>query len=227
VRRDAAAIIVAAGRGLRFGGRRRKQYVLLKGRPLLRWSVEAFANSPSVGALIVVVPQTDVRRVTRQLASLKTQKYMKVVAGGKTRSESVRRGLKAIPGGLAWVAVHDGVRPLVTSAVIERTFAGARRYGAAIAACRSKDTVKLAQSNGCIKTTPSRESVWLAQTPQIFKRTLLERAHARNANRTVTDDAQLVERLGNRVKLVESPPENLKVTVPSDLEMARLILKAR
>ncbi len=147
--------------------------------------------------------------------------------GGLTRADSVRQGLKAISGTIRWVAVHDAVRPLVRPELIEETLRQARRHRAAIAATPSQDTVKLANGDGCIHRTPPRETVWLAQTPQVFERSLLERAHAKGSRLKVTDDAQLVERLGVRVRLVEAPAENLKITRPIDLVVARTLLMGR
>jgi 2-C-methyl-D-erythritol 4-phosphate cytidylyltransferase len=126
------------------------------------------------------------------------------------------------------VAVHDAVRPLVTAELIENVIRKARRYKAALAAAPSKDTVKLAERNGFIRATPDRRQVWLAQTPQVFEKDLLDRAHDRaHALRlNVTDDAQLVERMGLKVRLVEAPSENLKITRPIDLVLAKTILGA-
>jgi 2-C-methyl-D-erythritol 4-phosphate cytidylyltransferase len=224
---QAAAIIVAGGQGVRFGGPVRKQYLRLARRPVLWWTLRAFERSPSIRGIVIVVPADDRRPVYRTVFRWKVRKLVAVVAGGKTRADSVRAGLQALPADYAWVAVHDGVRPLITVETIEATLSAARKHRGAIAACRSKDTVKLADRSGGIASTPPRESVWLAQTPQTFERRLLERAHAAGKRLTVTDDAQLVERLGVRVRLVEAPYENLKVTVPSDLLLAERILRQR
>jgi 2-C-methyl-D-erythritol 4-phosphate cytidylyltransferase len=224
---DTAAIVVAGGQGTRFGGKVRKQYLTLEGRPILWWSLKAFENSPSVDAIVLVVPESDVARLERQVKTWRLKKARIVVAGGKSRRESVAKGLQVVPPDLKWVAVHDAVRPLVTKALIEATIAAARKVGGAIAACPSKDTVKLAAPGSLIEKTPPRESVWLAHTPQVFGRELLERAHASHPELTATDDAQLVELLGAPVQLVVSPPENIKVTVPSDLVLARSILRQR
>ncbi len=218
--KDTAAIIVAGGKGLRFGGRVRKQYLKLGAHPLYGWCVKAFQRAPSIAEIILVVPKEDLKTV-------RFSKNLRVVAGGSTRAESVRAGLRAISSQIAWVAVHDAARPLVSPPLIEKVIRVARKFQAAIAATPSKDTVKLSNGNGSIASTPPRHSVWLAQTPQIFERRLLERAHRQGRNQTVTDDAQLVERLGVRVKLVPSPPENIKVTVPADFKIAKMILKSR
>jgi 2-C-methyl-D-erythritol 4-phosphate cytidylyltransferase len=214
--KDTAAIIVAGGQGLRFGGNVRKQYLTLRGRPLFSWSIAAFQRAPSVADIVLVLPHADHMRV-------KVPSPIRVVAGGQTRADSVRAGLAALGSGIRWVAVHDAVRPLVKPELIEKVIAAARKWKAAIAAIPSPDTVKLANGDGCIHSTPPREKVWLAQTPQVFERKLLARAHAKGMSLTVTDDAQLVERLGVRVRLVESPPENIKITRPIDLELAQCL----
>ena len=232
MRADAAAIILGAGSGLRFGAclpagrvRVRKQYLRLNGRPLLWWSLAAFNACPSIGILILVAPDEDIPRLSRQARRWNFPKLKIVVAGGKERSDSVKEGLKALPSRYRWVAVHDGVRPLITPAQIDAVLHAARRHRAAIAAVPSRDTVKIANEKGFIAASPDRRTVWQAQTPQIFDRALLERAH--RLPHAVTDDAQLVEKLGTRVKLVETSAENIKVTLPLDLKLAKLILTSR
>jgi 2-C-methyl-D-erythritol 4-phosphate cytidylyltransferase len=225
--KDTAAIIVAGGKGLRYGGRVRKQYLLLNGRPILWWSLSAFERSPSIGSITLVVPAEDVSRLRAQTQAWKFKKLFAVVPGGTLRADSVRHGLFHIPPNSRYVAVHDAVRPLVTTATIENVIRAARRLKAALAASPSRDTLKLGSPAGFVRHSPPRETVWLAQTPQIFERRLLERAHRKGIRQAVTDDAQLVERLGARVKLVESSSENLKVTVPVDFVLARKILEER
>ncbi len=227
--KDVAAIIVAGGQGKRFGGKIRKQYLTLERYPILWWSLRAFERTSQVHALVVVVPAEDVARVTQRIRRWAIPKILGVVAGGATRADSVRRGLAALTPSFRWVAVHDAVRPLVTPGIIKDTLSAARRHKAAIAAVRSRDTVKLGthSKTAFIKQTPPREYVWLAQTPQIFWRALLERAHQRGAKVPATDDAFLVERLGARVALVPSSDDNFKVTLPMDLSLARQVLKAR
>ena len=242
--KDTAAIIVAGGKGLRYGGPVRKQYLPLGGRPIVWWSLSAFERSPSIFSIVLVVPAGDVAKIRARTPGWKFKKLSAVVAGGRTRADSVRRGLSATPRSARYVAVHDAVRPLVRPKLIESVIDTARKAGAALAACPSKDTVKLANSRGLVIASPPRDTVWLAQTPQIFERRLLERAHRLRRNKgrgswsvdrrsksvhgaRCTDDSQLVERLGVRVKLVESPPDNIKVTLPMDFVLARSILKGR
>lgn len=189
------------------------------------WSLAAFEASPSIGALILVAPAADVPKLQAQAMRWKFRKLRAVVPGGKERSDSVKEGLKAAPAEARWVAVHDGVRPLITPAQIEAVLAAARRHRAAIAATPSRDTIKIANGQGFVRVSPARALVWQAQTPQIFSRALLERAHRLKG--AVTDDAQLVERLGVRVKLVDTTAENIKVTHPMDLKTADHILRHR
>lgn len=221
---DTAAIILGAGRGLRFGGPVRKQYLRLKGKPLLWWSLSAFDQSRSVRELILVIPAPDLDAVARQVRSWRLRKLSAIVAGGAERSDSVKAGLGAVTVGSRYVAVHDGVRPLIQPRDIERILSFARRHGAALAAIPSRDTVKIADAKGFVQDSPDRAAVWMAQTPQCFKRALLQRAHDRQRH-PATDDAQLVERLGSRVKLVACSSDNIKVTLPADLLTARAILK--
>jgi len=221
---NTAAIIVAGGRGLRFGGAVRKQYLLLKRKPIVWWSLQAFEKSPSIRWVILVVPADDIPDLRLKERTWRFHKLLQIVAGGASRADSVRQGLSALPEGCRYVAVHDAVRPLVTPRLIEETLRQARRFRAAIAASPSKDTVKLAGPSGCIQSTPSRDLVWLAQTPQTFERTLLERAHREGRRLAATDDAMLVERLGVKVKLVESSADNMKITTPMDLMIARAVI---
>jgi len=225
--KDTAAIIVAGGKGLRFGGRIRKQYLLLNGKPIVWWSLRAFEKSPSISSIILVVPADDVVRLQSKAKAWKFRKLMAIVPGGQTRADSVRQGLLALPQECRYVAVHDAVRPLIEPTTVEKVIASTRQSGAALAACPCKDTVKVSNGNGYIHSTPLRETIWLAQTPQVFERKILERAHRKGNTAGVTDDAMLVERLGVRVKLVESSPENMKVTVPMDFIFARHILQER
>jgi 2-C-methyl-D-erythritol 4-phosphate cytidylyltransferase len=223
----AAAIIVAGGQGTRFGGTVRKQYLKLGGRPLLWWSLQAFERSAVFGAVVVVVPMSDVLAVQRRMRLWGFSKVIGVVSGGQTRRESVLHGMKALPVDCSWLAVHDAVRPLVMPEAIDAVYKGAQATGAAIAACPSKDTVKIADDRGAITSTPPRDRVWLAQTPQIFRRDILEKAHKGSPDVAATDDAQLVEATGVHVKLIATSAENIKVTIPIDLKVAELILQRR
>lgn len=229
---DTCAIIAAGGVGERFGYAKGKQYVELCGLPLVSWSVLAFDRAPSVGHIVVVCP---VGRVveTRDtiLGSLKLEKPVTFAEAGETRQGSVVNGLKAMPTGFQLVAIHDGARPLITVDAIERCLAAVRddaTLDGAICASRCIDTLKLVE-DGDIVATPDRSFYWCAQTPQCFRvQTIVEahRAAARDEH-VGTDDASLVERLGGRVRCVESPRDNIKVTLPEDLAVAEASMRQR
>jgi 2-C-methyl-D-erythritol 4-phosphate cytidylyltransferase/2-C-methyl-D-erythritol 2,4-cyclodiphosphate synthase len=230
-----SAVVVAAGRGLRFdggggGGRLPKQLLPLGGRPLVSRTAEVFASHPDVSEVVVVAPP-DLADEFAALASLPAG--VRVVAGGASRTASMENGLAAVSPECDVVLVHDGVRPLVAGGHISRVVAEAAGHGAAILAVPESDTLKLADEDGFIVRTVSRASLWRAQTPQGFRREVLTRALDRFREREAdqagpaagaTDEASLVEAMGARVRLVEGSPDNLKITSPPDLLMAEKLL---
>lgn len=221
----AHAIIVAAGRSERMLGGD-KMYATLLGRPLLAWTFAAFQRCADVDAVVVVAQPDGIDRIRRLAAEWRFTKAVAFVAGRATRQDSVRAGLDATEGA-AVVAVHDGARPLVTTELISRGIALARKTGAAICAVPSRDTVKEVEGDPpVVRSTPGRDSAWLAQTPQVFDRALLVEAHAR-AEAVATDDAALVEALGHTVSVYEGLAANLKVTTPEDILIAETLLRAR
>lgn len=229
---DTCAVIVAGGSGERFGDPRGKQFVDLCGLPLMSWSIMAFDRAPSVGRIVVVCAPDHADQVEGDvLASLSLTKPVALAPSGATRQASVRSGLDAAPPDLPLVAVHDAARPLVEVAQIEEVCAAVRTdasLAGAILATRSVDTLKLVEGN-TIVATPDRSFYWAAQTPQVFTRRALWSAHkaAEHEGYQGTDDASLVERLGGRVRVVESTRDNLKVTLPEDLALAEATLERR
>jgi len=221
------AVIVAAGVGSRLKSKVRKPFVRLRGKPMLGWTLEAFEKAPSIGGVVVVVHRSNLQTAQRMIRSFGFRKVIRVVPGGATRVGSVACGLKAVPVQAQWVAVHDGARPLVTSELIEQTVQEARRSDAAIAAIPVIPTIKQAEGRW-VKKTLDRKRLWAVQTPQVFERTLLERAHAKAGTNgaSATDDATLVEALEHRVRIVMGDPRNFKVTTPADLIMAEALLDA-
>lgn len=221
-----AAVIPAAGAGLRMGCKVPKQFLEIDGRPLLALTLEAFENCASVDAVVLVVPPAEVdycRRAVVQRYSFK--KVAAVVAGGQTRHDSVRLGMAAAGNEFEMLVVHDGVRPLVKSLLIERVIEAARISGAAIAAIPARDTVKEVVE-GVVAKTYKRENVWLAQTPQAFRYPVLVDAHARSGFENSggpTDDASLVERAGGTVVVVPGDEENIKVTTPRDIGLVKFL----
>ena len=214
---DVWTIVVAAGSGRRFGGP--KQFVDLAGRPLLAWALDAAAEVSS--GVVVVVPADRLEQLARlrpQLPGIDA-----VVAGGATRSESVRAGLAAVPASAAIVAVHDGARPLADRALFRRVIdAVASQDGATGAIPGVAVTDTLRSTDGA---PVDREALVAVQTPQAFRADALRRAHRNHPQ--ATDDASLIEAAGQRVVVVEGDPANLKVTAPSDLAVAAALLAER
>jgi 2-C-methyl-D-erythritol 4-phosphate cytidylyltransferase len=223
------AIIPAAGVGRRMGSAVGKQFLHLRGIPILAHTLKVFDQSPVVeGIVLVVAPQQRQALATEVLGPHPCEKLLQVIDGGPERQESVANGLRAIPLECELVAVHDGVRPLVSIDLLEAVLEVARHHGAAIAAIPAGDTVKQAENQKVVATL-ERETIWLAQTPQVFHTSLLRRAYDKAAQDgvVVTDDAALVERIGVAVHLVRGSSENIKVTTPSDLIVAEAILAGR
>lgn len=218
----ASAIIVAAGSGTRMG--RPKQFLPLNGRPVVEWALEAFLAVPEVEKIVLVMSGQDVREHGERLRSDRVQ----VVEGGATRMGSVRNGFAALPASSEVVAVHDGARPLVTPDIVRRSLSEALASGAAVCAVPAKDTLKQVSSEGWVSATPERSEYWQAQTPQAYRRRVLAEALERFAGAAdATDESQLVEKAGHRVKIVPSSYENLKVTTPEDVVLASALLAAR
>lgn len=223
------ALVVAAGRGERLRTDLPKAFVSLAGRALLVHALEAVAGCREVDRVIPVVAPQDFERfaaLRNELAHI--PKLLPRVAGGERRQDSVRAGLLALPPQVEFVAVHDAARPLVTPEEVARVIVTARRTGAALLASPVGDTIKRVRL-GCVVETPAREECWAAQTPQAFRVELLREAIAKAEAEgfEASDDAQLVERLGATVHVVQGDPRPLKVTWPGDLAVAEEQLRAR
>lgn len=232
-RGDVCAVIVAGGSGQRFGNPGGKQLIDAAGKPLMSWSLLAFDRAPSAGHIVVVCPAErteEVRRVAVEPFGLSTP--VSFAAAGETRQDSARSGLEAVPTACTYVAIHDGARPLITPELIEHAVAVLRDADGAdgvVCGQPAVDTLKLVDEDAVIQGTPPRSSYWTVQTPQIFTVEALRRAEeaARAEEFVGTDDASLVERAGGRVLCVESPRDNLKVTLPEDLPLVEFLLRQR
>lgn len=219
----AVALLVAAGRGERLGAEGPKAFVVLAGRPMLEWSLDALRLVPAVERIVVALPP-GVRAPDGTIG----------VSGGAERSHSVRAALEAagaLPDNEP-VIVHDAARPLATPELFEHALGtlAARGCDAVVAAARVTDTVKRASGDDLrVTETLDRSGLWAVQTPQVFRRDALARALAQpdDVLAAATDDAGLVEQAGGRVHVVESPADNLKVTTPIDLRLAEILLEAR
>jgi 2-C-methyl-D-erythritol 4-phosphate cytidylyltransferase/2-C-methyl-D-erythritol 2,4-cyclodiphosphate synthase len=225
-------IIAAGGRGQRVGAALPKQLLSVGGRPILERSVTAFLTHPGVDALVVALPQALLDDPPAYL--LRTSKPVVLVAGGDRRQDSVANAFRAAGAASDIILIHDAARPFVSADLIARMIAAAADSGAALAAVQARDTVKVALegSNGdrrrVVKETLPRESVFLAQTPQAFRRDVLQTALDLGARDglEVTDEAALVERAGLIVRLVEGDASNIKITTPEDLPVAEAIARS-
>lgn len=218
----ASAIIVAGGSGLRFGWK--KQFISLGGIPVLRRTVRCFDSHPLITHIIVVAPLTDIEQVKKLLHGLKTP--IDITAGGTTRQESVWNGLQ-IETSTDLVLIHDGVRPLVSEALISRVIKGIEDFDACIPGIAVSDTIKEADGQFVSRTIP-RNTLYQAQTPQAFKRSGILQAH-RSAKTCgpgqATDDSALIENAGGKVRLVSGDPFNIKITLKEDISIAEAILQ--
>jgi 2-C-methyl-D-erythritol 4-phosphate cytidylyltransferase/2-C-methyl-D-erythritol 2,4-cyclodiphosphate synthase len=215
------ALIMAAGRGSRFGAAAPKQYVELAGRPVLRHSLETFLKHPRIDAVRVVIHADDRAMYNTAASGLSP---LEPVTGGATRQESVRRGLESLRDKApSIVLIHDAARPLVDSALIDRMLAALAASPGAIPVLPVADTVKRA-SNGIVQETLDRQTLWRAQTPQAFRYSDIMAANNAAAGRELTDDAAVAEAAGLAVALVPGQEENFKVTTEADLIRARQLL---
>jgi 2-C-methyl-D-erythritol 4-phosphate cytidylyltransferase / 2-C-methyl-D-erythritol 2,4-cyclodiphosphate synthase len=211
------AIVAAGGRGRRFGAPVPKQFLCIAGRPILQWSVEALLRSPQVAELVVAVPAEVLADLPRYLRAGRVS----VVEGGERRQDSVANAFDAASTAAEVVLVHDAARPFVDEGTIARAVAAAAESGAAIAALSASDTVKWTADGRFIDRTLPRDAIFLAQTPQAFRREVLAEAIALGrAGTEATDEAALAEQAGHRVRLVEGSRRNIKVTTPDDLLIA-------
>jgi 2-C-methyl-D-erythritol 4-phosphate cytidylyltransferase len=221
------AIIAAAGQGTRMAARRPKQFLELAGTPIIFHTLKTFEECEAIQEIIIVIPSGDTADFLTLAKKQNFRKLAKVVPGGATRAESVLHGLRAVREATAEIiAVHDGVRPFVTSDEITRTVDAARQDGAAILVTTPVDTVKQV-SDGAVVKTLDRNDLRNALTPQCFDFQLLRRAYEEIDvfDPTLTDESSLVERLGVRIVTVEGSSRNIKITLPEDLLVGEAILK--
>ncbi len=219
----AVALIVAAGRGERLGSDRPKALVTLAGKPILEWSVDALRAVPAVERIVIALPPGDLASAPDGTVA---------VTGGDARSQSVREALRAAGDGDP-VIVHDAARPLAPPELFERTLAELDNSGAdaVIAGAPVSDTIKeVAEDGVTVARTLDRARLWAVHTPQVFRRNILEQALLEASNELLaaaTDDAWLVELVGGLVRVVDAGPQNIKITSPTDLALAELLIAQR
>lgn len=221
-----AVVVPAAGQGIRFGGKLPKQFMSVLGKPLLYWTLRAIFEANIVSSCIIVLPRDNFEyyrgAVESFLWDIQFDKTL-IVPGGSERQESVWEGIKRLDIDVEWVIVHDGARPMVSPQLFYRVLEKAKMTGAAIAAIAVRDTVKKAEKlydGPVVSSTLDRSTLWLAQTPQIFKKELILKAYedAMESGFVGTDDASLVERINHPVAIVEGDPLNVKITSKEDME---------
>ena len=222
------AIVLAAGQGKRMHTKIQKQFLEIKGYPVLYYSLRCFQDSPLIEDIILVTGEESVLYCQKEIVDkYGFTKVTKVIPGGKERYDSVYQGLLACENS-DYVLIHDGARPFITEEILERGLTGAEETGACAVGMPSKDTVKIADESGYIAETPDRSKVWMIQTPQIFRYALIRNAHESIRTRemsNVTDDAMVVEQeIGIKVRLAEGSYQNIKITTPEDLGVAELFL---
>ena len=212
----AVALVVAGGKGVRMGGDVPKQYRVLGDKPVLWHALSSFERSEYIDAIVLVVGAEDIEYCRREILGRGGfTKVRSLVPGGREREDSVRAGLEATREEDALVLVHDAVRPFVSQELIERVVLAAERWGAAVPTQPVVETIKVVEEEW-ISATPERHTLQAAQTPQGFRRALLYRAHSQGQGMGATDDAMLVERLGESVRTVVGAEENRKLTTPAD-----------
>ena len=225
------AIVLAAGQGKRMHSKVQKQSLEIQGYPVLYYSLRCFQESPLIQDIILVTGEESISYCKEEIV----QKYgftkvSAVIPGGKERYDSVYAGLCECRD-CEYVLIHDGARPFVTEEILKRGLQKVKETGACVIGMPSKDTVKLSDEEGYVKETPNRKCVWTIQTPQIFSYSLIREAHDSIRQKDmskITDDAMVVEQeTGAKVALAEGSYQNIKITTPEDLEMAKVFLKRR
>jgi 2-C-methyl-D-erythritol 4-phosphate cytidylyltransferase len=224
-----AVILPAAGRSSRFGSKEKKPFASLDGRAVWLRTVELFVTRDDICQCLLVIAPEDRELFRTRYAPNIAFMDVQVVDGGAERFESVANALTKLKDEVEYVAVHDAVRPCVESSLIDAVFKKATETGAAILGVQVVDTIKRVDGQKQIEETLSRQGLWLAQTPQVFRRDWMIEAYAQRAKlgKQITDDAQLIEAAGHAVHVVESSPSNIKITTQNDLLLAKAILQSR
>ncbi len=217
-----SVVIPAGGQGLRMGAKVPKQFIELKGKPIIHHTIAVFEALDWVDEIILCVPEAEASHVKKEMFN---RSKVKVEVGGEKRQDSVYNGLKAIDRNSGFVAVHDGVRPFITEELIKTVYEAAKEFGAAIAAIPVNDTLKRADGEGLLQENVDRENLWRMQTPQIFQTKLLMEAmeKAQSESFCGTDEGSLIQFIGKPVKFILGSEFNIKITRPEDLILGEWI----
>ena len=220
----ASVVVVAAGQSSRMGDQD-KTFTLLQGIPLIAHTLSHFQSCSMIEDIVLVLSQDNLERGREIVHEHAITKVSRVTSGGARRQDSVQNGLNALRP-CQWVMVHDGARPCLDQGLLKRGMSAVRETGAAVAGVPVKDTIKTVSPEYLVTSTPLRETLWAAQTPQLFRYDLLLKAHQTCAE-TMTDDAAMVESLGHPVKMFLGSYKNLKVTTPEDLILVEALMNAK
>ena len=220
------AIVLAAGQGKRMNSKVQKQFLLIKEKPVLYYTLNAFETSSLISEIVLVTGKEEIEYCRQEIEEkYGFQKVCKIVAGGKERYHSVYHGIQAIDEA-DYVFIHDGARPFVDGETIERVCDAVKEYQACVVGMPVKDTIKISDEEGFAAQTPDRRKVWQVQTPQTFEYHLIKEAYEKlivEEPEGITDDAMVVETMTNhKVKLVEGSYRNIKITTPEDLDIATI-----
>lgn len=222
---NVSAIITAAGLGKRMGTETPKQFLKIWDRPILLHTLDNFESSQYVDFIAIVAAAMWVNETRQLVESMELSKEWVVVEGGAKRQDSVAIGIATVPEDSDIIVVHDGVRPFIEPSIIDKSVEKAVEFGGCVVAVPVKDTVKTSREGDFIKETIDRSTLWSAQTPQTFRAEILRRAmaEAKRSNFYGTDEASLVERIGENIKLLMGSYRNIKITTPEDLDIAEAI----
>ena len=223
------AIVLAAGKGTRMNSKIQKQFLEVEGKPVIYYSLKCFQESPLIRDIILVTGEESLSYCKEEIVKrFGFSKVKKVTAGGKERYDSVYAGLCACDN-TDYVLIHDGARPFVTEEILERTCFAVKETGACVVGMPAKDTIKISDRNKMVESTPAREKVWLVQTPQAFRYSLIKESYESIRCKDmsgITDDAMVVEQeSGARIRLVKGSYMNIKITTPEDLDVAEKFLE--
>jgi 2-C-methyl-D-erythritol 4-phosphate cytidylyltransferase len=225
------AIIVAAGEGRRIGGEVPKTYLPVCGRPMVLRTLDQFFSAQAIEEVVLVIAADEFLRCETMLSDdseLANRPWI-LQSGGPTRQQSVKKGLEKIGSDTDIVVIHDGARPFVSPALIDRCVQATRDKGAVVVGVPVRDTIKIVSNDRWVQTTLSRSSLWAIQTPQVFRKQWIVEAHDRAAREAfeATDDAMLVERIGKPVFVVDGESTNIKITTPEDVWFAEALLREK
>lgn len=224
------AVVLAAGRGSRMKSSVHKQYLEIGGRPVLYYSLKQFEDCPQVDEIVLVTGEQEMEYCRREIVERwGLKKVSRIVAGGQERYHSVHHGLCALAD-CDYVLIHDGARPFVDQAMLNRALETVRETGACVVGMPVKDTIKVCDDRQFAVKTPRRSDLWMVQTPQVFSFPLIKKAYEKlmeSGRSNVTDDAMVLETMeGHPAKLVEGSYRNIKITTPEDLLIAEAFLRA-